>query len=698
VETFGCNLMFMLAEECIHYWISAAPASEAHVEELRQSIDLLIDLALSRSEADQLKALLERRQVGLVRRYIELKLSDCPLLASDLDRGEEALLDAIASASLIGALSKWLALFSISIDSVDGATLIQELQRKAAAPSLSVKGRYLLIELVEALAKQVSPLDYLHRLASHTELLLFFEEELQALIASLHAIPTEEVAELRLELFEKTLVAFHQECGMMISTQILPCLEPYARASWVGTFRLLFEEINSTYNALKSRITKTPCDLHLTCLCHFAPAINDEWPFNNRVLRSSSSSQKGPERATQGSILIFTCGGGSGHLTASQAMVDYCRGNFHPYVVSTLEETLAPADPLRKIRLNFSKEKLYNHLLKNEEYPWIKLVTSMGPLFVMLQQEKLEKLIRLEIWRHSPDLLISCFPIFNGLFLKIAKEFDLPFLLITTDLDASHFAKGMQETDYPRYKLTLAYDDPDMRALVARYIPQDKIAVSGFPLRPSFHHRPSTQELKELRSRYQIGEEETVILVMMGGNPCLSTEKYAQILAQFEESDLDLPLRVLCLCGDQTKRENRKTLRRINQLVPRHPRMKIQGLPALEQVAELMDLADLLITKPGGCTTNEALAKGLPMIFHAPFALMDWEIFNMEFCIRHKMGRRFRMHANSVGLFRDGLTRNKERLLPLIKDCLKHSRQHNTALSSKLFGEEFLKLCHELIG
>lgn len=687
----------MLAEECIHYWISAAPASEAHVEELRESVDLLIDLALTAPEADQLKKLLERRQVGLVRRYIELKLSDSPLLTTDLEGGEEALLDAMANASLVSAFRKWLALFSISINSVDAPSLIEELQFQASSSSLTTKGAHLLTELVEALKFQASPIDYLHKLASQTELLLFFEEELQALIASLHATKVGPITELRLELFEKTLLSFHQECGLMITTQVLPALEPYARSSWVGTFRLLSEEINSAYHALKSRVTHSLCDGHLTCLCHFAPAIHKEWPFNNRVIQPSEPKTPS-SHATRGSLLIFTCGGGSGHLTATQAMADYCRGNFHPYIVSTLEETLASADPLRKIRFNFSKEKLYNHLLKNEEYPWLKLVTSFGPFFLMLQQEKLEKLIRFEIWRHSPDLLVSCFPVFNGLFLKIAKEFDLPLLVVTTDLHASHFAKELQGIDYSRYKFTLAYDDPEMRSLVTKYIPDDKIAISGFPLRSGFQHSPTTSELKTLRARYQIGEEETIILVMMGGNPCLSTEKYAQILAQFEASDIDLPLRVLCLCGDQSKRENRKTLRRINQLVPRHPRMKIQGLPALEQIAELMDLADLLITKPGGCTTNEALAKGLPMIFHAPFALMDWEVFNMEFCIRHNLGKRFRMHANSVGLFRDGLTKNKERLLPLIKESLKQPRSHKSPFKSKPFGEEFLKLCHELIG
>ena len=41
-------------------------------------------------------------------------------------------------------------------------------------------------------------------------------------------------------------------------------------------------------------------------------------------------------------------------------------------------------------------------------------------------------------------------------------------------------------------------------------------------------------------------------------------------------------------------------------------------LPFVENVHELMDIASLIITKPGGMTTSEALAKGLPMVIVNP--------------------------------------------------------------------------------
>ncbi len=107
----------MLAEECIHYWISTVPVDEAQVEEVNASLDALAGLALSQHEVDVLKTFLKQREVHLVRRYLDLKLSDSPSLSEYLEGDEEKLLHALSEASLTSVLSKWLSAFSISITS-----------------------------------------------------------------------------------------------------------------------------------------------------------------------------------------------------------------------------------------------------------------------------------------------------------------------------------------------------------------------------------------------------------------------------------------------------------------------------------------------------------------------------------------------------------------------------------------------------
>lgn len=59
-------------------------------------------------------------------------------------------------------------------------------------------------------------------------------------------------------------------------------------------------------------------------------------------------------------------------------------------------------------------------------------------------------------------------------------------------------------------------------------------------------------------------------------------------------------------------------IRRKMQLDPRfnHPNIHIFGFT--REIDKLMEVSNLLITKPGGMTCTEGLAKGIPMLFHKP--------------------------------------------------------------------------------
>ena len=51
----------------------------------------------------------------------------------------------------------------------------------------------------------------------------------------------------------------------------------------------------------------------------------------------------------------------------------------------------------------------------------------------------------------------------------------------------------------------------------------------------------------------------------------------------------------------------------------------------VDYVDELMDASDIIVTKPGGLTTSEALAKGLPMVIINP--IPGQEDRNTEFLV-----------------------------------------------------------------
>jgi len=511
---------------------------------------------------------------------------------------------------------------------------------------------------------------------------------------------------IQLDFFEKQISAFHKEFGKRLIESILPPFSELVKSYFIGRFRGRFQEINNAYQALQSRIFQKPSDPHLCCMCNLSDEEREFWEDRPDPLELSSlEGHYTHAGGSQTSLLIFTCGGGKGHLSVTKAMTEYAKGKHHIQVANTLEETLASSDVFKRMLMDFSGERLYNHLLKNEEFEWLKVVTSVGPFFLMMQQESIEQQIREEVLKQNPDILITCFPCMSAMFLNVAKEFNLPLLIVTTDLDTDLFTKGMHmracDLSYSKWRVTLPYDTPEMRAIMEKRIPPNKIHISGFPLRPAFRETQSDEAKEKICTELGIEEGSRVLLVMIGGVAGRATEKYAEIMAHFHDIDVVKltkgTLHVFCLCGDQHVAENRQMRYRINALKPRSSRVKIEGLAATSDTADLMSIADALITKPGGCTTNEALAKGLPMIFHAPFALMDWEVFNMEFCLRAHMGSRFKLQSNGL-FFHDGMDKNKQKLLPLIKEAFSRRKEKpNYLFEMEDFGKEFLNLVDELI-
>jgi UDP-N-acetylglucosamine:LPS N-acetylglucosamine transferase len=369
---------------------------------------------------------------------------------------------------------------------------------------------------------------------------------------------------------------------------------------------------------------------------------------------------------------------------------------------------LAANDLFKKISADFSGEKLYNHLLKNEKFTWLKVMSFFGPFYFLMKQRRIEQLIRIEVLKQNPDMLISCIPYLNSMFLNVAKEFNLPLVIVPTDLDTRTFTKGMNsatcDLNYPAYRITTAYEDPEVRKNLEKKVPKDKIWITGYPTRAAFNYTLNQAEMDALKEKYKITANEKVLLVMMGGKAGVSLENYARIICEIRDEDLNnldqKKLHAICLCGDQTNPEDQEMLTRINNLKPKSRKVRITAIPPTSQIAQLMAISDVLISKPGGCTTNEALARKLPIIFHAPFALMEWEVFNMEFCIKFNQGSRFKLQSNMPALSPSEIVKNKQRFVPLLKEALKRKQDLKNGLDpfeKKNFRETFSKLLEEML-
>lgn len=142
------------------------------------------------------------------------------------------------------------------------------------------------------------------------------------------------------------------------------------------------------------------------------------------------------------------------------------------------------------------------------------------------------------------------------------------------------------------------------RRLCSYGIPQERIRVYGMPIEPIF----SLQHDKfKLRKELGLNRDFPTVLIMGGGQGIGPIREIVWRL-----NKLRLNLQFIVLAGT-----NKGLYKWLNNRL-RHFKKKILILGYINNVDRLMGASDIIITKPGGITSAEALAKNLPMIIINP--------------------------------------------------------------------------------
>lgn len=144
-----------------------------------------------------------------------------------------------------------------------------------------------------------------------------------------------------------------------------------------------------------------------------------------------------------------------------------------------------------------------------------------------------------------------------------------------------------------------------------------KMLPFGIPIQPKFSHRTPQKDAK-----IQLGLDPDIrtLLIMSG------SMGYGRIDASIEKLDkLDVDFQALVVCGTNKRMKNK--ISGLNTKKPFH----VYGF--VDNVDLMMDASDCIITKPGGITTSEALAKGLPMVMVNP--IPGHEYRNVEFMLNN---------------------------------------------------------------
>jgi processive 1,2-diacylglycerol beta-glucosyltransferase len=135
-----------------------------------------------------------------------------------------------------------------------------------------------------------------------------------------------------------------------------------------------------------------------------------------------------------------------------------------------------------------------------------------------------------------------------------------------------------------------------------------KVSVTGIPIDPVFA-RPKEQAL--MRAKHHLRSDVTTILVSAGGFGVGPIETLLGSLCELRH-----PAQILALCG-----RNEALKRRLEVLaggLAPGSRVSVRVLGYTDAMDEFMAASDLIVGKPGGLTTSEALARGLPFAIVNP--------------------------------------------------------------------------------
>jgi processive 1,2-diacylglycerol beta-glucosyltransferase len=140
--------------------------------------------------------------------------------------------------------------------------------------------------------------------------------------------------------------------------------------------------------------------------------------------------------------------------------------------------------------------------------------------------------------------------------------------------------------------------------LGARGIEPGDVHVTGIPIMPRFSSAPARVDAaRELG----LDPARTTLLMMSGGAGVGALDLLAERLVMLPHE-----LQIVALAG-----RNEELLAALQALAARHPG-RLHPMGFTRTIERVMAAADVAITKPGGLTTSECLAMGLPMILVSP--------------------------------------------------------------------------------
>jgi processive 1,2-diacylglycerol beta-glucosyltransferase len=316
-------------------------------------------------------------------------------------------------------------------------------------------------------------------------------------------------------------------------------------------------------------------------------------------------------------ILIATITAGGGHLQAAAAL-DEAWKSLRPRDTVERVDLQKFFSPLHRkmytdgyVQIVARAPELWGLLFKTTDNP--KLVRRLTRLRRTFPPNSTLKFIRY-VKQSKPDIVFCTHYLPVEILGKAREKLDgKPPLAVcvVTDFEAHALWMGEAVDVY-----CVAAEETKAR-LVARGAPAENIIVTGIPIAGKFS---AQLDAAAIRKRYGLRDDLPTLLVLGGG---FGMGPVAEILSELDKAPQSFQTIVVAGKNEELRRELA-----VND--HRHP---THVLGFVTNMNELMAVSDLIITKPGGLTSSEALAMGKPMFILNP--IPGQEAANSDFLLEH---------------------------------------------------------------
>jgi processive 1,2-diacylglycerol beta-glucosyltransferase len=303
-------------------------------------------------------------------------------------------------------------------------------------------------------------------------------------------------------------------------------------------------------------------------------------------------------------VLVLSASAGAGHLRAAEAVERAFRQTGAAREVHHLD-VLRHTNPL--FRSLYSKTYLDMVNKMPEVLGWLydRLDDPQQDDRLRLAFEKLNArplIKRLE--QYQPDIIVSTHMLPAGLisWLKSEDRLVARQAIVVTDFDVHALWLCR---NYEQYFVAL---DETRAHLVELGVPTSKVTVSGIPIDPVF---AQPKDPRAMRARHGLEPDRVTILISAGGFGVGRVETVLTALSKLRHR-----AQVIAICGRNEELYSRLSALAEEMSPSAHLALKVVGFTT--QMDELMAASDLIVGKPGGLTTSEALARGLVFVVVNP--------------------------------------------------------------------------------